>query len=223
MSLYSFAFNDSHARSPMSSHPFPSPEEGFALHRRILDEELVAPNEFSECYLGPLSDWLAARSPSVHPDDCCTAAIDALTDYFGHPEKYDPAKLELGAYLRMAARRDLSNLGRSEAKHQRRRNPDFRVEEDDFGGNSLRDDPLTSSIRREEQEATRERLDAVGAECTGSERAFLALMREGERNTGRFALALEVEHLPEAEQQRVVKRARDRFVKRIHRKGEGER
>ena len=204
----------------MSSHPFPSPEEGFALHRRIHDRELVAPNELCECYLELLSDWLSARSPSIHPEDCCTAAIDALTDYFGHPEKYDPAKLELGAYLRMAARRDLSNLCRSEAKHQRRREADFRVEESQPVGNLFREEPQTVLARRQEQEAASRLVEDIRVACDEPERAVLALLIDGEREAIRYAAPLGVGHLPEKEMRREVKRVQDRLKKRIERKGE---
>ena len=204
----------------MSSLSFPSPEEGFPLHRRILDKDLVAPNQLCECYLGPLTAWLAVRFPLARSDDCCTAAIDALMTYFDHPEKYDPTKLELGGYLRMVARRDLSNLGRSEAKHQRQREANFRVEESQLVGNLFREEPLTVLSRRQEQEAASRIVEAVRAECSEPERAVLELMIDGVRESIRYAAPLGVGHLPEKEMRHEVKKNKDRLEKRIERKGE---
>jgi hypothetical protein len=204
----------------MSPLTFPPSEEGFALHLRLLDAtDLLASNDICERYLEPLSNCLATRFPSAHPDDRFTAAEDALMTYFENPQKYDPAKLDLGKFLRMVALRDLSNLSRKEARHQRKRQVDFRVEESRLVGNSLQE-PLTVLLRREEQADASRIVEAVRAECSEPERAGLALLIDGERASIRYATALGVEHLPEKEMRHEVKKFKDRLEKRIGRKGE---
>ena len=204
----------------MTSLAFPSREDGFAFHRRLLDaNDLAVSNDICERYLDPLCDWLAGRFRSAHADDCCTAAIDALLTYVKYPAKYDPAKLDLGAYLRMAARRDLSNLHRKEARHQRLRVADFRVEVSRLVGNSL-EEPSTVLSRREEQASARRIVEAVRAKCSEPECAVLELLIDGERASMRYAVALGVEQLPKKEMRHEVKRVRDRVKKRIDRKGE---
>lgn len=205
----------------MTPLAFPSCEDGFAFHRRLLDaNDLAVSNDLCERYLDPLCDWLAGRFRSAHADDCCTAAIDALMTHVKDPAKYDPAKLDLGAYLHMAAGRDLSNLRRKEARHQRLRVADFRVEESRLVGNYLQEEPSIVLLRREAQASARRIVGAVRAECSEPERAVLELLIDGERASMRYAVALGVEQLPKKEMRHEVKKVKDRLEKRIGRKGE---
>ena len=205
----------------MSRHQFPSTEEGLVLHQRLLlDNYRSASNALCECYLDPLIDWLRGKNRRAHPDDCAEAAETALTNYFNQPKKFDPTKLALDAFLRMAARRDLLNLYRGESRHHRLRDHDFRVEEDGCVGNSLQDDPLTVLSRREEQADARRIVESIRVACSEPERVVLELLIDGERESIRYATPLGVEHLPEKEMRREVKRVQDRLKKRIERKGE---
>ena len=150
---------------------------------------------------------------------CTSAASDALMGYVQRPETFDPERLDLSAFLRMAARSDLSNVERAEARHHHRREPDFRVEEACVGGNHFEDDPAAASVRGEEKEAARCRIEAVREGCDESERLVLDSMLEGERSTARIAARIGATHLPEEDRRRAVKRIKDRLEKRIERKG----
>ena len=203
----------------MSRRDFPTTEEGLELHRRLLENDIVAPMEVCERYAEPLCDFLLYHSRRADEHACTSAAYTALLDYLRRPEMFDPAQLDLAAFLRMAARRDLSNLDRAEAKHHRHREPNFRVEDANVGGNHFEDDPAMSLVRLDEQEIARRRMEAVRVECDEMESRILDLMLEGERSTKRYAAALEVEHSSDEDQRREVKRAKDRIKKRIERGG----
>jgi hypothetical protein len=55
--------------------------------------------------------------------------------------------------------------------------------------------------------------------CTEAERRVLALMLDGERSSAAYAQVLGITGLPAAEQEREVKRAKDRIKKRLEREG----
>src|SRR5215831_18039051 len=95
--------------APMSRppHPFPSAEEGLALHHRLLVVDPLAPSDICSAYLGPLLDWVERRFPTVDAHLCQTAVHQALLTYVQHPARYDEARGDLALYLRMAARSDL--------------------------------------------------------------------------------------------------------------------
>lgn len=61
-------------------------------------------------------------------------------------------------------------------------------------------------------------LAAAVAELSDADRAVLALMREGERATAKFAAALGLAG-PPAEQAAEVKRVKDRIIARLKRAG----
>jgi RNA polymerase sigma-70 factor, ECF subfamily len=201
----------------MSRLPFPSAEEGRGLHRRLLDKDPVAPKEVCERFAEPL---LASLLVCRADEQACGSAVgETLMGYVQRPEMFDPEALDLAAFLRMAARRDLSNRSRAEARHHRGREPDFRVEVAGVCGNHFEDDPAASSVRGEEKEAARCRIEAVREECDPSERLVLDSMLEGERSTERIAARIGAAHLPEEDRRRAVKRVKDRIKKRLGRKG----
>ena len=228
----------------MSRLPFPSAEAGRELHRRLLEKDSYAPSEVCTRFAEPLFAFLMSLDGRADEQACMSAVSDALMGYVQRPETFDPERLDLSAFLRMrgwrprscrraapperldlsaflrmAARRDLSNLARAEAKHHRGRDADFRVEDAGVGGNHFEDDPAAASVRGEEQEAARCRIEAVREGCDESERLVLDSMLEGERSTERIAARIGAAHLPEGDRRRAVKRIKDRLEKRIERKG----
>ena len=203
----------------MSRLPFPSADEGRELHRRLLAQDSTAPLEVCTRYAEPLLEFLLSLDRHADEQACNSAVGDALMNYVQRPETFDPAIRDLSAFLRMAAKRDLSNLARAERRHHRKREADFRVEDANVCGNHFEDDPAASMERREEREAARVPLEAVRAECDEEERLVLDLMIEGERSTERFAAVLGEGHTSEEDQRRAVKRVKDRIKKRIERKG----
>jgi hypothetical protein len=201
-----------------SPPPFPSPAEGWAYHLRLLDADPVAPAELCNAYLQPLLAWLGRLYPRVDGHLVEEGVYRALVSYAQRPEGYD-GRIDLAAYLRMAARCDLFNLLREEGRHHRRRVPWKVVELDGQGGNfqGREEEPADRFEREEEDAAWQEFLRSVQEDWTATERRTLELMRAGERSTAVFATALGCDGLPPAEQEREVKRVKDRILARLKR------
>ncbi len=145
--------------------------------------------------------------PAHTPDACNTAAEDAVFGFLLHPGAFDAHRAGLGAYLRMAARRDLLNVLAKE-RRVRRGIPLDSVAEPADPRNRTPDGELTWDDPR---------LVAERATFDATESAVLELMRNGTRDTATFARPLGVEHLPAKEQAVEVKRVKDRVKKRLAR------
>lgn len=207
-----------------SSTSFPEPEVGLALHRRLLADlnagaDPVAQAELCLTYMEPLSAWLLCQFRPSDAHLCDVAASQALMDYLNHRERFDPEKGELGAYLRMLARGDMRNLYRKERRHQRRRKIVADVENVQGEGNTLRQaiSPLAQLIRDEDRAAAQTRLAIFRADCSPEEVVVLDLMATGERSNETYVAALGLCHLAAEEQERTVKRTKDRLKKRMKR------
>jgi RNA polymerase sigma-70 factor (ECF subfamily) len=205
--------------SPSST--FPSAGEGLSLHLRLCEPDALASADLCLACLDPLVHWLETQFPRDDPHLRETAAHDALWGYLKAPERYHPERGPLPAYLRMAARRDLYNLRKREGRHHRRRVAWSAVELGEEGGNipGREEDPSGLLEDREESERWEALLRAVRQACTEAERRVLELMLAGERSTAAHAEALGLTGLPVAEQEREVKRAKDRIMKRLEREG----
>jgi hypothetical protein len=126
--------------------------------------------------------------------------------------------MELGAYLRMAARGDLLNLRKREGKHQKGRVALAVVEDEGEDGNlSVEEEPSVQLEAAEEAERCRDLLKAMTEDFTEEERRVLELMLAGERTTSVYASVLRLEELPANEREREVKKVKDRIKKRLER------
>jgi RNA polymerase sigma factor (sigma-70 family) len=204
-----------------SEAPFPSPEEGLRLHLLLCADDPLASAEVCRAYVVPLCAWLGRFFPATDPHLIQDAVHHAVVRYIQQPTAYDPARADLGAYLRMAARRDLFNLFRREKRHRHQRLPESDVELGEESGNILgRDEEPSFLLEREEETARQEALlKSVRESLTPAEGRVLDLLLAGERDTRVFAEALGVDGLPAEEQAREVKRAKDRLKKRLERGG----
>jgi hypothetical protein len=202
-------------------HPFPLAEEGLTLHRRLLVADPLAPSDTCAAYLGPLLDWIERLFPTVDPHLRETAVHQALFSYVQRPARYDAARGDLALYLRMAARSDLWNLLRDEGRHHRGRVAWAAVELGEEGGNlcGREDEPPLRLVHGEEAAEREQFLRSVAEGLTDGERRVLDLMCAGERRTPVYAEALGLAGLPAEQQERDVKRAKDRIKKRIERGG----
>jgi DNA-directed RNA polymerase specialized sigma24 family protein len=197
---------------------FPSREEGLTLHVQLCALNPAAVADACRAYLDPLLAWLAAKHRDVDPHLRQTATHDALMSYVQAPHSYDPARMELGAYLRMAARGDLLNLRKREGKHQKGRVALAVVEDEGEDGNlSVEEEPSVQLEAAEEAERCRDLLKAMTEDFTEEERRVLELMLAGERTTSVYASVLRLEELPANEREREVKKVKDRIKKRLER------
>ena len=196
----------------------PSVEEALRLYRRLLEGDPVAPPDFANAFLNPLIAWLQRTNRQIDPMACEEAAGEAIFSFILNVAKYVPEDLEVAAFLRMAAKRDLLNLLRKESRHQRQRRDLRLVELEPAAGKYLEreDDP---SLSLQIEEAKQERLppNEVWQQLTEAERRFLERMQEGERSTSAFAAILGLTELSVEEQRREVKRVKDRLKKRLER------
>jgi RNA polymerase sigma-70 factor (ECF subfamily) len=196
--------------------------EGLALWRRLLAaDDPTARSDFAVAYLDWLADWLIHTNPRADPHDCNTAAEDAVLDLLKHPERYQPDRGRLDAYLCMAAARDLSNLWRKEGRHRRRRADLEVVELSPREGKYLQSEADDPARRLEEAEDAAELgaalASAVAEGLTSEEACVLDLWRSGERKGSVFAAALGLSRRPIDEQRREVKQVKDRLKKRMQR------
>lgn len=198
----------------------PSPEQGCALHARLLAGDPVAPADLAEAYFDPLAAWLQRQNPRVTDPHLCTiAAGEAIIALIKSPRSYDPARRSLEGYLRMSAQGDLRNLLRTERRHGLRRASLDAVELSPVAGKYLWDvegDPARI-MEREAEVAAIPSPELPG--LTPQEEQVLALMRQGERRTRAYARVLGLDQLAAPEQRRGVKRVKDRLQKRLTRAG----
>lgn len=200
------------------------------LHRRLLARDPVAPSELAVGYLEPLIARLRARFPRLDPDMVESAAADSILGLAERPKRYDPDRLGLLAYLVMDADGDLRHARERAWREAKRQVPlveepvDQDVEDRSPRRNLPRDEsdnPLEELLRRED-DAYPAWFRAAYAELDERERRVVDLMLERERRTAAFARVIGAEHLPRGEQEREVKRWKDRLVKRLRRRRDAE-
>ncbi len=200
-----------------------SAEDALHLYRRLLARDPVGPADFAVAFLKPLIAWLQTTHAGIDPMACEEAADEAIVSFLNNLTAYDPERLAVEAFLRMAAQRDLQNLLRKERRHQQNRSPLKVVEQASDDGKYLgRDDDPSLPLQIEEARQRQAPPDALWQQLTDVERRFWEQMEQGEWRTPVFAVILGVTHLSAAEQQREVKRVKDRLKKRRER-SEGKR
>jgi hypothetical protein len=200
---------------------WPSAEQGLSLHRRLRDGEASAPSDFAVAYTDLLVAWLQAKNAGIDEDHCQDASHRAVLALIHRPDAYDPARAELAAYLQMSAQGDLLNLRRREGRHHRGRRPWRVVEDAPQAGKYLQraDDPVVAAVHDEEARRNVEILAAVREALPEADRRVFDLMRAGERRTSAFSAVLGLLDRAPREQERDVKRVKDRIKKRIERAG----
>jgi RNA polymerase sigma-70 factor (ECF subfamily) len=194
----------------------PSQEEALALHHRLCERDPVAWADLAQAYLPHLIDALRRCRPPVDEGLYLDAAVQAVTALQSRPESYNPRRLDLWPYLRMAARRDLLNLLDSEQRHRLRFQELCCVEIEAERRNYLVSEggPWRELCRAEAEAALERFADSLKK---AEERAAFELMRAGEKQTEVFARACGWAGLAPQEQRRRVKQIKDRIKKRLAR------
>jgi DNA-directed RNA polymerase specialized sigma24 family protein len=193
------------------------------FHERIVEQE---PTAFAELCQGALPHLVAflrrefsGQDPHLHE----TVAIDLLLDYQRRPEQYDPQKLSLLAYLRMAARRDMLNAIDKQTRRQRKLASldDPLVELQAGGRNNIQEAfELDEWLQQHTDLSLQEILERLSAELDETDERVLLLMLEGVRETARYADVMGLEWADAESQRRDVKRAKDRVMQKLRRFGE---
>lgn len=185
------------------------------LHDRVLSGDRSVSAELFVRLHAPISRTIFGRfrGSGLIWEDAADLATDAMVSYLDRPQLFDPARASLFTYLVLIANGDALNLLRNRVAEQR--NFARLVELSGLDGNIVHDD---ESRRLEAAKLLREHLDEIAE--TAMDRSVLRLMLEGEQDTPAYAAAMQIGHLSEAEQRRMVKQARDKIEKRLRRLGE---
>jgi hypothetical protein len=192
-------------------------DEGLRLVNRLVAGDKTATAELAAAFVQPLIEWLIQTNSKAHPDDCCAAADEAIVNLLRNPAIFDPSQRELFPFLQMAAQGDLRNLIAREQRHRRHRKDFSAVElgEDDGKYLGRENDPAFGLRLAEMEQETIP--PAVLQGSTDIERQVLELMQSGERQTSRFAEVMGIVDLPKLQQEREVKKTKDRLKKRLER------
>lgn len=178
-----------------------------AWRQLVADPTTFGP--FSELVLDPLAAAMARQFPTTDPDEAFSAAVDTLMWFSLNATRYDLARSSLPAYLRMVARGRMLNRRDAERRHREGKIPWDAIEHDV----SDRNDPVDDDRPSFDSPALR---DAIAA-LSDADRQVVEMMKEGERRTAAFAEVLGFTALPPDEQEREVKKAKDRIKARLKR------
>lgn len=201
----------------------PSQQWQTQQHRHMLRFHPTAFAELCEAALPHLITFLRSQFPYDEPHLHEMVAIDCLLDYQAKPERFDPEKLTLFGYLRMAARRDMLNA----IDKKRRREQRLMSIDDPASHLQLSDEEdakaqaeLESWLQQHTDLSSQEILEALDSELEPADKKILMLMLEGVRESERYAEVMEISHWEEQDMRREVKRAKDRLAKQLRRFGE---
>lgn len=157
--------------------------------------------------LPQLQNRLRRAFPRTSDDVRHDAAVDALVGYWIRPDQYDQQRgVPLEAYLYQAARRNVIDVHRSEARRRARECAYAQIVR-----------TLASPRWLVAASAFQERLTLCGASIASTtERSALCLWASGE-GVLVIAAALGIDALPASHQRAEVKRFKDRMIKRLRR------
>lgn len=198
----------------------PTDTELAQLHERVLAGDPVAPAELAERLLPVLQRRLLAWSATIDDPHMIPSAIGlVVAGYLNDPDRFDPARGRLVAYLAMQVRGDLLNELDSRRRRRRHESPvEAPVELESPGRDSTVEEEALDAV---------DPLDVAPAAVEAARRALeelsevdlrlLLMMAEGVRATSAYAAVLGISHLPAELQRKAVKQHKDRLQKRLER------
>jgi hypothetical protein len=200
----------------MNERDDPTPEELRELHEKLRSGNVVAPILLAAQLLPALQRRFIRRSGF---DEHRVESLIGfrVAEYLAHPERYDPSRSPLLAYLWQDIDGDLKNELAAHAKRREREVPDS---------------PAVELFHRERNPGVEEEaLDAVdpfdapaeliqaaraeAAHLNEQDRELVRLIDEGVRETAVYAEVLGIRHLPVERQRKEVKRHKDRLKKSL--------
>ena len=189
------------------------------LHRALLRRDPKAPDRFADACLPRLRSLLKARHAFLPPDLAEDAATDAVLFLLETPERYQPERGSLLNFLLLIATSKLRDRWRK----AKREGVDF------VGGIENVELRLveTNYYREGVEQSDRRDPDALPPEMEAELRALLPdpidrkiadlIMETGRGDVAEYAAVLGIAHLPEGERAAIVKRNRDRVMKKLQR------
>lgn len=202
----------------------PTPDQLNSAYQKLIANEPDAPSQIIELTLDPLIAALEHKFPDPsHKDLIIDTVTDSLFRFVQHPEAFQPERGTLWNYLYMDAFGDLRNAWNKEQRRISHQIPFDPVAHDRPDGNN---DVEAAIMRKLVPEGVPEGLEATSVLAQirqeipdESDWQVISLMASGERKTQAFAHELGIEHLPPAEQRRIVKQTKDRLRLRLKRWG----
>lgn len=185
-------------------------EVGKTLHRLLLNGDSLAPSKIAELYFPLLEAYLERGYYKVDNELRWDAITQAYFSYIENPNLYNPEKLGLLAYLKMAAEQDLRNALAKQSRRTRNLTSLDNVAVVVSDGNINIEEQIIQRERLDELRKARLRDQQIVAD-KGVDQQLLELIQSGVRATAEFAKVLNIEHLPVEEQRREVKRHKDRL------------
>jgi DNA-directed RNA polymerase specialized sigma24 family protein len=196
-----------HPPAPAVAHSCPQRGALDHFHCSIVEGDRAALETLAEHALPVLVQQLRRAFRRSDNDQLQDAADDALMDYARAPQRFDPSSGDsLDRFLYRAAWRNVANSLRKDLRRRRR---ETRYANETACWNS----PETTTIRLHTEMARR----TLERGIDGVEREALELWFDGERRTGALAEVLGFGALQAPEQRRLVKRFKDRNMKRLAR------
>lgn len=196
-----------------------------SLLSRILAGEQNLRNEFASSLLSPLAEWLMHVNRSVSPDLCHTAAEDIILRLIDRPDRFNSIIQKFEFYLKKIAQRRLFDIIRSEKSHQRPaihgKNKTWnRVELDSLETYYLwgvEDDPSIAYERQEHLQLLNDIIERFKSRISLTESRILDLLLNETRSSMPYAEVLQIQHDTVEERSMMVKRAKDRVLKKFKR------
>ncbi|NVJ05290.1 sigma-70 family RNA polymerase sigma factor [Myxococcus sp. AM001] len=189
---------------------FPTWEVELKLHERVIQDDPLASQDVFRVFMDPILRVLRYEM-SCQGDEAYDSAVDAVLDYLRNPLRYDRQRAKLSTYLTHTAKRRAMDRQRSSQARVRR--------EEKFGGVFALRAPAPKEAMELSVEASLavKKLEQINFRT--EERKLLGLVLQGENSTPALGKVLGLGALPKVEQQREVKRHRDRLMKRLARIG----
>lgn len=189
--------------------------EEIELHNLILEKDDRSFAILCDRYLESVIQSVRKFNPKIHSTDSSLipqVVIDSFYSYFDRPEKFNGAKQSLLRFLIMDAEADLKNT----LTKQRRLASKLEAIGSTNENQLESDTPELRLINREAEIILQTELFGLFENKIDMELANLILLKE--RDTSVYADILNIAHLGFEEQQRVVKRHKDRVKKVLIRK-----
>ncbi len=188
------------------------------LHDLMVAGDPEAPEVLVGLLRQPLLRSLAGQFRGTDEALLADAVTDALLDYLERPSRFDRRRGKLEGYLRLAARRNLSNCLQAKTRRQQREQQAAKEELLHRVGRGFSGDDGPEAVERETLWQRREEaLEKFLAGLVPEDRAFMDLWLQGERRTEEFAKVLGIAHRPLHEQRVSVHRAKKRLRAAVQR------
>jgi len=199
-------------------------DDAQAIYHRLLKNEPDAHSDFIRLLLDPLVKFLYKKHPSL-PDPTLIAdiVIDSLFKFVQEPGLYDARKSSVWSYLCLDVQGDLLNALDKEKRRQRWEVSLDAVADNQLGRNNdiadLIIDKLAPTLLPVHTDMEKLSAQLRSAITDPIDWQLIDLICDGERKTAVYAELLEILHLSQNEQTKIVKKHKDRLRVQLKRLG----